>query len=96
MPLVSGMEMVAKLRSAGRHDFVVGLTGDASATDRDRFRQAGADEYVWIDSCVFILTLLPRVLPKPVLESSVKVTLQKAKERQASTDAPMIRVHQPP
>jgi osomolarity two-component system, sensor histidine kinase SLN1 len=47
MPLVSGMEMVATLRSDGRHDFVVGLTGDASATDQDRFRQAGADEYVW-------------------------------------------------
>lgn len=46
MPILTGMEMVSILRKAGRRDFVVGLSGDASPTDQERFRQAGADEFV--------------------------------------------------
>ncbi|KAG8801718.1 hypothetical protein FRC16_011292 [Serendipita sp. 398] len=64
MPVTSGQEAVATLRQANRHDFVVGLTGDADPVSQGRFKQAGADE----------------VLSKPVHESQLKLILEKARD----------------
>jgi osomolarity two-component system, sensor histidine kinase SLN1 len=46
MPVMSGLEAVAKLRSLGRHDFVVGVTGNALLSDQEEYLEAGVDQYV--------------------------------------------------
>jgi len=43
MPVMSGLSMVAKLRGAGRNDFVVGVTGNALLSDQEEYLQAGVD-----------------------------------------------------
>src|SRR5260221_1473270 len=43
MPVMSGLSMVAKLREAGRNDFVVGVTGDALLSDQEAYLEAGVD-----------------------------------------------------
>jgi osomolarity two-component system sensor histidine kinase SLN1 len=46
MPVMSGLSMVAKLREAGRSDFVVGVTGNALLTDQEEYLEAGVDKCV--------------------------------------------------
>jgi len=65
MPVMSGLDTVAKLRSAGRTDFVVGVTGNALLTDQEAYMAAGVDH----------------VITKPVFERSLKDMLSVAMER---------------
>lgn len=46
MPVMSGLSMVAKLRKAGRKDFVVGVTGNALLSDQEEYLEAGVDRWV--------------------------------------------------
>jgi osomolarity two-component system, sensor histidine kinase SLN1 len=46
MPVMSGLSMVAKLRRAGRKDFVVGVTGNALLSDQEEYLEAGVDRFV--------------------------------------------------
>lgn len=46
MPVMTGQSMVAKLREAGRNDFVVGVTGNALLSDQEEYLEAGVDRYV--------------------------------------------------
>jgi len=63
--VLSGLDLVTKLRELGRKDFVVGVTGNALLTDQQEYLEAGADY----------------VLTKPVLEKSLKNMLVIADER---------------
>ncbi|KAI0747292.1 hypothetical protein BC629DRAFT_1585210 [Irpex lacteus] len=65
MPVLSGIETVAKLREIGRKDFVVGVTGNALLDDQQEFYGAGVDH----------------VLTKPVQEKALKSMLTVADER---------------
>lgn len=65
MPVLSGLEAVARLRNMGRRDFVVGVTGNALLTDQQDYLDAGVDH----------------VLTKPVYEKSLKTMLAIAEER---------------
>ncbi|KAF8997922.1 hypothetical protein BDQ17DRAFT_1362850 [Cyathus striatus] len=76
MPVMSGLEVVEKLRELKRKDFVVGVTGNALLSDQNEYYDAGVD----------------RVLTKPVLERSLREMLIVADERrktqqQQSTNA---------
>ncbi|KAF7430862.1 hypothetical protein PC9H_006576 [Pleurotus ostreatus] len=62
MPVMSGLTAVAKLRALSRHDFIVGVTGNALLTDQHEYLEAGVD----------------KVLTKPVLEKSLKEMLSLA------------------
>ena len=44
MPVLSGLEAVAKLRTMGRRDFVVGVTGNALLSDQQEYLDAGVDQ----------------------------------------------------
>ena len=46
MPIMSGVEMVKKLRTLGREDFIVGVTGNALLHDQEEYIGAGADQCV--------------------------------------------------
>ena len=46
MPVMTGLSMVAKLREAGRSDFVVGVTGNALLSDQEEYLEAGVDKCV--------------------------------------------------
>ncbi|KAF8216672.1 hypothetical protein K438DRAFT_1658130 [Mycena galopus ATCC 62051] len=65
MPKLSGVKLVERLRSLGRTDFVVGVTGNALLTDQKEYLDAGADY----------------VLTKPVLEASLRSMLALADAR---------------
>ncbi|KAG1795079.1 Tco5, signal transduction HAMP domain histidine kinase [Suillus plorans] len=66
MPVMSGLEVVSKLREMGRADFVVGITaGNALINDQKEYFEAGADH----------------ILTKPVFESSLIKMLTIADER---------------
>ncbi|KAH7922614.1 Tco5, signal transduction HAMP domain histidine kinase [Leucogyrophana mollusca] len=65
MPIMSGLEVVSKLREMGRHDFVVGVTGNALINDQKEYFEAGVDH----------------VLTKPVFEPSLVKMLTIADER---------------
>ncbi|TCD67927.1 hypothetical protein EIP91_011791 [Steccherinum ochraceum] len=65
MPVMSGLEAVAKLRSMGKRDFIVGVTGNALLTDQQEYLEAGVDH----------------VLTKPVYEKSLKSMLAIADDR---------------
>ncbi|KAL4251564.1 hypothetical protein ABKN59_006690 [Abortiporus biennis] len=65
MPVLSGLGAVAKLRSMGRKDFVVGVTGNALLADQQEYMDAGVDH----------------VLTKPVYEKSLKNMLAIAADR---------------
>ncbi|KAG1717303.1 CheY-like superfamily [Suillus lakei] len=65
MPIMSGLEMVSKLREMGRADFVVGITGNALINDQKEYSEAGVDH----------------ILTKPVFESSLVKMLTIADER---------------
>lgn len=43
MPVLSGVEMVKKLRGMGRRDYVVGVTGNALKEDQEEYMDAGVD-----------------------------------------------------
>lgn len=43
MPIMSGVEMVEKLRKLGRKDLIVGVTGNALLPDQEEYLAAGAD-----------------------------------------------------
>ena len=43
MPVMSGVEMVKKLRGLGRRDLIVGVTGNALLPDQEEYLAAGAD-----------------------------------------------------
>jgi len=43
MPVLSGVEMVRKLRQLGRKDLIVGVTGNALLPDQEEYLAAGAD-----------------------------------------------------
>ncbi|KAI0769211.1 hypothetical protein BC629DRAFT_1292280 [Irpex lacteus] len=66
MPVMSGLEAVAKLRELNRRDFVVGVTGNALLSDQHEYLEAGVDH----------------VLTKPVYEKSLRAMLAIAEERQ--------------
>ncbi|KAG9095756.1 hypothetical protein FS749_009820 [Ceratobasidium sp. UAMH 11750] len=72
MPLCSGVEVVRQLRSLGRQDFVVGVTGNALREDQEEYYEAGVDH----------------VLTKPVLERSLKQMLVMADERRRAQRNP--------
>lgn len=65
MPVMSGLELVSKLREMGRADFVVGITGNALINDQKEYSEAGVDH----------------ILTKPVFESSLVKMLTIADER---------------
>lgn len=65
MPVMSGLEVVSKLREMGRADFVVGITGNALINDQEEYTEAGVDH----------------ILTKPVFESSLVKMLTIADER---------------
>lgn len=65
MPVMSGLEVVSKLREMGRADFVVGITGNALINDQKEYFEAGVDH----------------ILTKPVFESSLVKMLTIADER---------------
>ena len=46
MPIMSGVEMVRKLRMLGREDLIVGVTGNALLPDQEEYLEAGADQCV--------------------------------------------------
>ena len=43
MPVLSGLDLVSKLRELGRKDFVVGVTGNALISDQEEYKEAGVD-----------------------------------------------------
>ncbi|KAJ7117732.1 hypothetical protein C8R44DRAFT_791352 [Mycena epipterygia] len=65
MPLLSGINAVAKLREWGRTDFVVGVTGNALLEDQEEYIAAGVDH----------------VLTKPVNEQALRRMLVLADAR---------------
>lgn len=68
MPLLSGINAVAKLREWGRADFVVGVTGNALLEDQEEYIAAGVDH----------------VLTKPVNEHALRRMLVLADARRKS------------
>ncbi|OJA18325.1 hypothetical protein AZE42_02808 [Rhizopogon vesiculosus] len=72
MPVMSGLEMVSKLREIGRDDFVVGVTGNALIDDQKEYSNAGVDH----------------ILTKPVFESSIMKMLTIADERRRKSSTP--------
>ena len=48
MPVLSGAEMVRKLRKLGRKDLIVGVTGNALLQDQEEYLIAGADQCVFL------------------------------------------------
>ncbi|KAI5122480.1 hypothetical protein M0805_001390 [Coniferiporia weirii] len=65
MPVLSGIDLVAKLRQLGRTDFIVGVTGNALLSDQEEYQEAGVNY----------------VITKPVFEVSLKGMLGIAAER---------------
>ncbi|KAH7105908.1 hypothetical protein BKA62DRAFT_344375 [Auriculariales sp. MPI-PUGE-AT-0066] len=65
MPMMSGLDVVRRLRADGRQDLCVGCTGNALLTDQQEFLTAGVN----------------KVLTKPILEKSIKEVLAMAMER---------------
>ncbi|KIY70540.1 hypothetical protein CYLTODRAFT_347512 [Cylindrobasidium torrendii FP15055 ss-10] len=71
MPLMSGLQLVAKLRELQRTDFVVGVTGNALRQDQEEYLSAGADN----------------VLAKPVMEGSLTAMLAEGERRRRMRDS---------
>ena len=55
MPVMSGVEMVRKLRKLGRKDLIVGVTGNALLPDQEEYLAAG------VDQCVSVSVSLPKL-----------------------------------
>ncbi|EJD48059.1 hypothetical protein AURDEDRAFT_113285 [Auricularia subglabra TFB-10046 SS5] len=68
MPVMSGLQVVSRLRQAGRKDLVIGVTGNALLADQQEYLAAGVDD----------------VLTKPVWEKSLREKLTLAVERTRS------------
>ncbi|GAA5968789.1 hypothetical protein JCM11641_000734 [Rhodosporidiobolus odoratus] len=75
MPICSGVQVVAKLRSLGRDDLVVGVTANALLSDQEQYLESGAS---------YILT-------KPVKESDLKKYLLVADKRRVEAKDPALR-----
>ena len=58
MPVMSGLEAVSQLRSRGRQDFVVGVTGNALLSDQEEYLDAGVDQYVFLTGSLSIPRLI--------------------------------------
>jgi len=72
MPVMSGVDMVRKLRSLGKRDYVVGVTGNALKEDQEEYIDAGVDA----------------VLTKPVKEEYLKNCLNAADARRRERQPP--------
>ncbi|KAF8645083.1 hypothetical protein AX16_008141 [Volvariella volvacea WC 439] len=74
MPVMSGLTAVGKLRSLGRKDFVVGVTGNALLSDQQEYLAAGVNH----------------VLTKPVLEVRLRevLALADARRKQPAASQP--------
>lgn len=82
MPVMSGLSMVAKLRGAGRNDFVVGVTGNALLSDQEEYLQAGVDRCVpsllarylfkWIDPDAHVFQGLDQAGARTQLEKHAR------------------------
>ncbi|KAK4701055.1 hypothetical protein P7C70_g5186, partial [Phenoliferia sp. Uapishka_3] len=68
MPVCSGLEVISKLRSLGRNDFVVGVTANAQLHDQEEFIEQGASA----------------VLIKPVREAAFRDLIVQADARRSS------------
>ncbi|GAA5885713.1 hypothetical protein JCM6882_007538 [Rhodosporidiobolus microsporus] len=75
MPICSGVQVVAKLRSLGRDDLVVGVTANALLSDQEQYLESGAS---------FILT-------KPVKEADLRKYLLVADKRRSENKDPALR-----
>lgn len=75
MPVCSGVQVVAKLRSLGRDDLVVGVTANALQSDQEQYLESGAS---------FILT-------KPVKEEDLVRHLRLADKRRVERTDPTLR-----
>ncbi|GJJ11166.1 hypothetical protein Clacol_005398 [Clathrus columnatus] len=80
MPVMSGLEVVKKLRNLGRSDFVVGVTGNALLSDQDEYLEAGVN----------------KVLTKPVHERNLKVALNAADVLRKQRSTPQSEQHLDP
>ena len=82
MPIMSGVEMVRKLRNLGREDLIVGVTGNALLQDQEEYIEAGADQCVHIVLDRFKFSyLFFSILTKPVREENLRGMLSVADER---------------
>ena len=83
MPIMSGVEMVRKLRALGREDLIVGVTGNALLQDQEEYVEAGADQCVLITVVLSASHVLfsSSVLTKPVREENLRGMLSIADER---------------
>ena len=83
MPIMSGVEMVKKLRILGREDLIVGVTGNALLQDQEEYIEAGADQCVRIAVGRFEFSRLffSSILTKPVREENLRGMLSIADER---------------
>ncbi|KAF9507734.1 hypothetical protein BS47DRAFT_1303663 [Hydnum rufescens UP504] len=70
MPVLSGVQMVKRLRELGRTEFIVGITGNALKEDQAEYMEAGLD----------------KVLTKPVLERSLKEMLKLVLDRRRTPE----------
>jgi osomolarity two-component system sensor histidine kinase SLN1 len=85
MPIMSGVEMVRKLRMLGRDDLIVGVTGNALLPDQEEYLEAG------VDQCVHLavghsmnssdVSPFASILTKPVREENLREMLSIADER---------------
>ncbi|GAA5928468.1 hypothetical protein JCM10213_005744, partial [Rhodosporidiobolus nylandii] len=75
MPVCSGVQVVAKLRSLGRDDLVVGVTANALLSDQEQYLESGAS---------YILT-------KPVKEVDLRKYLIVADKRRTEAKDPELR-----
>ncbi|KAK4051218.1 hypothetical protein OIV83_003040 [Microbotryomycetes sp. JL201] len=81
MPVMTGLQVVSKLRSLGRDDLVVGVTANAMSTDQDEYIDHGASA----------------VLTKPVSEKSLRHHLTLAADKRAASKrvSPVLAAVQP-
>ena len=84
MPIMSGVEMVRKLRMLGREDLIVGVTGNALLSDQEEYLEAGADQCVHLTVCHSLnssdVFSSVSILTKPVREENLRVMLSTADE----------------
>ncbi|KZV96435.1 hypothetical protein EXIGLDRAFT_733351 [Exidia glandulosa HHB12029] len=72
MPIMNGLQVISRLRDAGRTDLVIGVTGNALLADQEEYLAAGVDE----------------VLTKPVMEKDIKAKLVQALQRARASSRP--------
>jgi len=87
MPVLSGVEMVRKLRGLGRKDLIVGVTGNALLPDQEEYLAAGADQCVYYPLLIFRVNRVMTsnsILTKPVREENLRSMLLVADEQRKS------------